>query len=131
MLYLIRDPAGEALPADESIVGPEGELTMPGAGDFYVTPIGAWTSPATGTTYPSGWVLEVRGHGLTTTVTPTLPEQEFDTRPTTWVIYWEGEASIAGVRQGESITGLGYVELTGYVPSVPLDLATPLATREI
>jgi predicted secreted hydrolase len=125
MLYLIRDPAGEALPADESIVGPDGELTMPGAGDFYVTPIGAWTSPATGTTYPSGWVLEVRGHGLTTTVTPTLPEQEFDTRPTTWVIYWEGEASIAGVRQGESITGRGSVELTGYAPSVPLDLATP------
>jgi predicted secreted hydrolase len=124
MLSLIRDPAGEALPVDESIVGPEGELTMPGAGNFLVTPIGAWTSPATGTTYPWGWVMEVRGHGLPTTVTLTLPEQEFDTRPTTGVIYWEGEASIAGVRQGESVTGLGYVELTAYAPSVPLDLAT-------
>ena len=130
MLDLIRDPAGEALPADESIVGPEGELTTPGAGDFQVKPIGAWTSPATGTTYPSGWVLEVRGHGLTTTVTLTLPEQEFDTRPRRGVIYWEGEARIAGVRQGESITGRGSVELTGYAPSVPLDLATPLAMPE-
>jgi hypothetical protein len=94
MLDLIRDPAGEALPADESIVGPEGELTMPGAGDFQVKPAG------------------VR-HALTT-----------------GVIYWEGEARIAGVRQGESITGRGSVELTGYAPSVPLDLATPLAMPE-
>jgi predicted secreted hydrolase len=87
MLYLIRDPEGAALRVDGSIVGPEGELTMLGAGNFLVTPTGAWTSPATGTTYPSGWVLGVPGHELTMTVTPTPPEQELDTRPTTGVIY--------------------------------------------
>jgi predicted secreted hydrolase len=130
MLYLIRDAAGEALRVDGSIVAPDGELTVLGAGDFTVTTTGEWTSPATDTTYPSGWVLDIPGHALTMTVTPTLAEQELDTRQTTGVIYWEGEASVEGSYLGEPIAGLGYVELTGYAPYVPLDLATPLATPQ-
>ena len=128
MLYLIRDTGGEALRVDGSIVDPEGTLTVLGEGDFTVTATGEWTSPATGTTYPSGWVLNIPDHALTMTVTPTLPDQELDTRRTTGVIYWEGEVLVEGVYRGEPIGGLGYVELTGYAPYVPLDLGTPLAT---
>ena len=128
MLYLIRDADGEALRVDGSIVGPEGELTVLGAGDFGVTATAAWTSPATGTTYPSGWVLTIPGKDLTITVTPTLLDQELDTRPTTGVIYWEGEVLVEGAFRGQPIAGLGYVELTGYAPYEPLDLGTPPAT---
>ena len=32
----------------------------------------------------------------------------------TTVRYWEGAVDVQGERQGESIEGRGYVELTGY-----------------
>ena len=63
MLSLIRDPAGEALPADESIVGPEGELTMPGAGDFQVKPAGVRHALTTGVIYWEGEAVVEGTHG--------------------------------------------------------------------
>lgn len=128
MLYLIRGASGEALRVDGSVVDPEGELTVLGARDVTVDAVGEWTSPATGTTYPSGWELEAPALSLALTVTPTQLDQELDTRRTTGVIYWEGEATVEGSSGGEPVAGLGYVELTGYAPYVPLDLGTPLAT---
>jgi predicted secreted hydrolase len=89
---------------------------------------GEWTSPATGTTYPSGWTIAIPAHELAMSVTPALPDQELDTRSTTGVIYWEGEAQVTATYRGRDVTGFGYVELTGYAPYEPLDLATPLAT---
>ena len=72
--------------------------------------------------------MEIPGLDLAMSVTPTLLDQELDTRRTTGVIYWEGEAVVEGLHRGEPIAGLGYVELTGYAPYVPLDLGTPVAT---
>ncbi len=130
MLYLIRDPEGEALRVDGSIVSPTGEHVVLSAGDFLVNALGEWTSPATGATYPSGWTIEVPDHDLTMRVTPSLPDQELDTRATTGVIYWEGEAVVEATFRGQPAGGYGYVELTGYAPYEPLDLTTsvPAAT---
>jgi predicted secreted hydrolase len=130
MLYLIRNLDGEILLVDGSIVDPDGALTVLRDGDFTVTPTGEWTSPQTGTTYPSGWEIAIPSRELSLTVAPTLPDQELDTRPTTGVIYWEGEALVSGTSRGEPIAGLGYVELTGYAPVEPLDFGTPVATPE-
>jgi predicted secreted hydrolase len=128
MLYLIRDATGEALRVDGSVVDPDGRLTVLGAGDFAVTATGEWRSPATDTTYPSGWLLEIPDLNLAMTLTPTQLDQELDTRRTTGVIYWEGEATVEATYGGEQVGGLAYVELTGYAPYVPLELGTPLAT---
>jgi predicted secreted hydrolase len=128
MLYLIRGPEGAPLRVDGSVVGPDGELTVLGDDEFSVTAQGAWRSAATGTTYPSGWELAIPQLALTLSVEPTLLDQELDTRATTGVIYWEGEVRVEGLRSGRPVGGLGYVELTGYAPYVPLDLGTPVAT---
>jgi predicted secreted hydrolase len=128
MLYLIRAPDGTPAIVDGSIVAADGSLSVLDEGDFQVTPAGTWTSPETGTTYPSEWTIAIPERGLTLTVTPSLPDQELDTRPTTGVIYWEGEAKIAGTDRGAAVSGLGYVELTGYAPYVPVDLGSPVAT---
>ncbi len=127
MLYLIRDAKGRTLRVDGSIVSSDGELSVLGEGDFVVTADGEWTSPQTGTTYPSGWTIAVPDHELAMTITPSLPDQELDTRATTGVIYWEGEAVVAATHHGRSVAGLGYVELTGYAPYEPLDLESPVA----
>ena len=128
MLYLIRDGDSRPLRVDGSIVDSAGELTVLGEGDFTVTATGEWTSPETGTTYPSGWILAIPSADLEMTVTPTIPDQELDTLPTTGVIYWEGEVDVAATVRGQPVAGLGYVELTGYAPYVPLDLGSPQAT---
>ncbi len=128
MLYLIRDADGDALRVDGSIVDPAGRLTVLGEGDFSVVATDEWTSPATGATYPSGWVLQIPNHDLEMIVTPTIPDQELDTRQTTGVIYWEGEALVEATYRGEPVGGLAYVELTGYAPYEPLDLGSPGAT---
>ena len=122
MLYLIRDADGNTLRVDGSIVGPAGELTVLGEGDFALTVDGEWTSPETGTTYPSGWTITIPDHELSMMVRPSLPEQELDTRATTGVIYWEGEVVVAATHRGRPVAGFGYTELTGYAPYEPLDL---------
>jgi predicted secreted hydrolase len=127
MLYLIRDAEGQPLRVDGSIVGPDGELSVLREGDFVISADGEWTSPETGTTYPSGWTITVPDQELTMTVSPALPDQELDTRATTGVIYWEGEADVQATHRGKSVAGHGYVELTGYAPYEPLDLGSPVA----
>ena len=76
--------------------------------------LGHWTSPHTGATYPSGWRVRIAGVGLDLVVTPTLRDQELDTRATTGVVYWEGSQRVTGTNGGRPVTGKGYVELTGY-----------------
>lgn len=127
MLYVIRDASGEPVFLHGSLVAPEGTLTVFGRGDFVVTPTGEWTSGATGTTYPAGWRIEVPAVGLDLAVTPTMPDQELDTRATTGVIYWEGDAVVAGTADGKAVRGNAYVELTGYAPFTPIDFGTPEA----
>jgi predicted secreted hydrolase len=122
MLYLIRDADGDPLRVDGSIVDPDGELSVLGEGDFVISADGEWTSAETGTTYPSGWTITIPDYELAMEVTPSLPDQELDTRATTGVIYWEGEAVVAATLKGKPVAGYGYVELTGYAPYVPLDL---------
>ncbi len=128
MLYVIRAPNGEPAIVKGSLVDPDGELTVLERDDFQVMPVGKWTSPATNTTYPSGWRIEVPGEHLSLTVSPSLPDQEMDTRQSTGVIYWEGEVVVSGTYQGQPVEGLGYTELTGYAPYVPVVLATPEGT---
>jgi predicted secreted hydrolase len=85
------------------------------AGDqIAVEGLGHWTSPRTGATYPSGWRVRISGADLDLVVTPTLRDQELDTRSTTGVVYWEGSERVSGTSGGRPIAGQGYVELTGY-----------------
>jgi predicted secreted hydrolase len=68
-----------------------------------------WVSPRGGT-YPGRWELKVPSLGLVLSVSPILPDQEL----VTTVRYWEGAVDVEGSRDGQSIRGRGYVELTGY-----------------
>ncbi len=114
MLYVVPGVGDSPAYLDGSIVGPSGELTVLEAEDFTITPTGTWTSPESGIEYPSGWQVDVPRVDLSLTVMPTIVDQEMDTSATTGVIYWEGEVEISGSHADSPVTGLGYVELTGY-----------------
>ena len=81
---------------------------------FTVETTASWTSPATGATYPAGWTVTIPGEDLEIRLTPTVAQQELDTRASTGVIYWEGSQVVAATRRGTPVGGQAYVELTGY-----------------
>jgi predicted secreted hydrolase len=83
---------------------------------FSVDVTDRWTSAATGADYPAGWRIRVPSDDLVIELTPTVPQQELDTRATTGVTYWEGSQVVRATRAGEELRGQAYVELTGYGP---------------
>jgi predicted secreted hydrolase len=54
--------------------------------------------------------------GLEISLSPTVAQQELDTRATTGVVYWEGSQAVRATRDGATLGGQAYVELTGYGP---------------
>lgn len=109
MAYIIRDDDGGRVSTFATLVAPDGTASELRPEEFDLVATGTWTSPRSGATYPMGWTIDVPGHGLSLVLTPTLEDQELDTRATTGVVYWEGEVVVSG-----SAVGYGYVELTGY-----------------
>lgn len=73
-----------------------------------------WRSPQSGALYPARWRISAPSLGLAVEVTPTIPDQELVTRASTQVTYWEGSVTVQGEREGRSVSGAGYAELTGY-----------------
>ncbi len=116
-LSLVRARDGTYPLVYGTLVAADGTPRHLPAAAFTVEPTGHWTSPRTGASYPSGWRISVPGQGLVLDVTPTVLDQELDTRATTGVVYWEGSQLVRGTHDGRAVSGRGYVELTGYVPA--------------
>jgi predicted secreted hydrolase len=116
MLYFIRDASGNALSTYIGYIDAKGQDHLIPASSQRATVLGHWTSSKTGITYPSGWRLEINDPQLQTTLTliPQLKDQELVVGASTGNTYWEGAVNINGRQGGKSISGEGYVELTGY-----------------
>ncbi len=97
-----------------TLVGADGTTRHLPREAFTVDVTRHWTSPATGADYPAGWRITIPGEELTIDLTPTVAAQELDTRATTGVVYWEGSQRVVATRDGRSLGGEAYVELTGY-----------------
>jgi predicted secreted hydrolase len=69
-------------------------------------------SASTGRVYPALWTVFVDDYAIVTT--PTVGDQELDTRATTGVIYWEGSQAVAATKAGVRVGGEAYVEITRY-----------------
>ena len=117
MLSMIRAADGSYPLAYGTLVAPGGATRRLGPADFTVTATGRWTSPATGAVYPAGWTVAIPSAGISARLTPTVAQQELDTRATTGVVYWEGSQRVTATVGGRSVGGQAYVELTGYPPT--------------
>jgi predicted secreted hydrolase len=78
--------------------------------DVIIEATGRWQSPHTKIRYPSGWRLRIPGQQLAVEIVPLIDDQELNVS----VRYWEGAVRIAGTKQGQPVSGRGYVELAGY-----------------
>lgn len=94
--------------------------------DISLDPTGTWTSPETGGVYPMGWSLLISSLDLRLVLTPVMEEAEFAAiSALNPVDYWEGAVAATGTRGGEHLSGKGFVEMVGYVPSRPASTPTP------
>jgi predicted secreted hydrolase len=88
--------------------------------DVIFTPQRHWKSPASGTSYPVQWSVQIRRVQAKTglkvleryTVNAVIDKQELDSRQSTGAIYWEGLSELLDSRG--AVIGRGYLEMTGY-----------------
>ena len=118
-ISLVRDADGTYPLVYGTLVDAAGRTRHLERDAFTVTVTDRWTSPATGADYPAGWRIDIPGESLAIDLTPTVADQELDTRATTGVVYWEGSQVVRATRGGTPLGGQAYVELTGYAPSGP------------
>ena len=111
MFAEIRTQAGASQDIFEGTLSfPDGRQVPIQPDDFTLTPMGQWTSPDSGTVYPSGWRVIFPEHGIDLTIDPLIDDQEMDVT----FSYYEGATVVRGTVNGEPVAGRGYVELTGY-----------------
>jgi predicted secreted hydrolase len=84
--------------------------------DFAVQPLDYWTSPKTGARYPVRWRVSVPSLKIAVECAAAIPDQELVSKDKYTPTYWEGS-----VRYSGSVSGVGYIELTGYAGRVRLD----------
>jgi predicted secreted hydrolase len=115
MAYVLRRSDGtiDAFSSGTYIL-PDGTTLALGREDFEVQPEGTWTSPHSGGKYPARWTVRVAEIDLELQVEPLLADQELNLSFT----YWEGAVKVNGTHAGQTVSGSGYVELTGYVQSL-------------
>ncbi len=120
MLYVLREADGTLSSFSGGTVISKNENVTPiSFGSFEASPQSWWRSDATGGEYPIAWQLKVAEYELR--ITTPVENQELGTRTTTGVIYWEGYIEVSGTKRGQSLNGLGYLEMTGY--TLGLDLS--------
>jgi|WetSurMetagenome_2_1015567.scaffolds.fasta_scaffold15022_3 predicted secreted hydrolase len=115
MAYRMRNLKGSLDPnSNGSLLIPSQPLIGLAAEDFNISSTGSWKSPTSNAVYPSGWHMLIPSQGIDLTITPLIKDQELNFAFT----YWEGAVLITGSINGKSISGSGYVELTGYAHSM-------------
>jgi predicted secreted hydrolase len=109
MLYFLHDASGNIVQKAGTLVNADGSTVSLAPSAMTDTPLGTWTSPNTGITYPQNWVVTVPGGSLN--VTALEANQELYV-PFVGTGYWEGDSSVTGTINGASVTGQGYAEIT-------------------
>jgi predicted secreted hydrolase len=122
MLYRIRRVDGSVDPySSGTYVDANGRSVHMRREDFSLTP-GAetWKSSATGGVYPVQWHISVPKLGLELEASTALNAQELSGKSQVIPNYWEGAIQLNGHRGEEAMTGVGYLEMTGYDRAVKL-----------
>lgn len=111
MIYHLRRTDGTSDPYSAGIYRrADGQVVHLKSADIAFVPQGSWQSPHTGGVYPAAWQIQIAPLDLTMTVTPALADQELQVT----VRYWEGAVRVQGEMAGAPVSGVGYLEMTGY-----------------
>jgi len=116
MLYHFRRKNGAVDPfSSGTYVDAQGHTTHLRAGDFSLEPSGeTWSSPSGKAIYPISWKIRIPQLGISLEAKTRLPSQELSSQSKLAPSYWEGSITLTGARNTQPVTGVGYLELTGY-----------------
>lgn len=115
MIYQIRRTDGTMEPSSSgTFIAADGSWEhLPGS-EIDIQATGTFRSSRSGGVYPSGWTILIPSKEIRIVVTPLVKDQELATDATAGITYWEGAVKLEGLTGGKTVTGAGYVELTGY-----------------
>ena len=116
MLFHIRRKDGSIDPYSAgTYVDANGKTTHLRSADFTLQPAGEfWTSPLTGARYPTHWRVAIPKLNIELEAKTPLESQELTGRTKLAPNYWEGAIVLTGQRKTQPLTGVGYLEMTGY-----------------
>ncbi len=115
MLFQLRRSDGLPDPySSATLIEVDGSTQHFTAEDFTLTELDHWQSPRSEARYPIGWRIEIAALDLHLETHALLPDQELELSFT----YWEGAAEIRGNQGSQMLSGMGYIEMTGYALSM-------------
>ena len=116
MVYRLRLKNGKTEPYSSGTwVEKSGKSRHLKLADYTLTPLSNWKSSASGATYPAKWRIRVPREKIDLIVTPTVANQELrPSRTGANLAYWEGSVVARGTDNGRLLSGVGYLEMTGY-----------------
>jgi predicted secreted hydrolase len=116
MLFHIRRKDGSIDPFSAgTYVDAQGKSTHLQAADFALTPQSqTWASPVTHAAYPIAWKIAVPKLGIELEERTRLTTQEMTGDSAFIPSYWEGAISLEGRHANAPVSGVGYLEMTGY-----------------
>lgn len=116
MLYRFRRKDGSVDPySSGTYVDAAGKSSHLSSKDFLLQPQSkAWTSPETHATYPIHWKISIPKLAINLEANTPLASQELAGKNSLVPNYWEGAIILSGQRGTQSLTGVGYLEMTGY-----------------
>lgn len=111
MLYQLRTDHGivEEFGAGKLVSADGGSQSLSGS-EFQLEPMAYWRSPQTRIRYPIRWRIRIPAKRIELIATAAIPNQELDLS----VRYWEGALTVQGAQQELPVSGVGYLEMTGY-----------------
>jgi predicted secreted hydrolase len=112
--FMRKKEGGFSTASSGTFVDANGEVLLLKHSDMSVEDLGFWESAANGARYPILRRLRVPKLGLDLLVRSRLEDQEMRNTEDTGIAYYEGSVSVEGTRGKRSVTGLGYLEMTGY-----------------
>ena len=120
MLYQLRRADGSRDPRSSgTLVDQSGKTMHLGDADFTMTPGKATFKSKNGAVYPIEWAVSIPSQRIELKVTTPMTDQELSLVGSTGIAYWEGKIDVAGQQANrptgqQAITGVGYLEMTGY-----------------
>jgi predicted secreted hydrolase len=116
MLFHIRRKDGSIDPHSAgTYIDAQGSTTHLHESDFVLEPLAErWKSLATGADYPVRWKIAVPNLGIELEVKTPLESQELTGKTKLAPNYWEGAIVLSGKRNAQTMSGVGYLEMTGY-----------------
>ncbi len=115
MIYGLRRADGTFAPSSSgTLVYPDRTSQHLTQNEIHMTILDQWESPISGAQYPSRWKIMIPKHQIDVHIIPRMANQELRTNRSTQVTYWEGAVDVSGTLAQTPMTGMGYVELTGY-----------------